>query len=71
MNLTKLLLQVVSRGSATIGVADEDVVPLPRDHLQICRIKDENELAFTKIVQECQKLSLDIAARSRCTCSVK
>ena len=66
MFLSGAFLQIVSKRSATIGVANEDVVDLVEDHFQICRIKDENEKAYRRIVQDCQKLGMDISERSRC-----
>ncbi len=59
-------LQIVSKRSATIGVANEDVVGLAGDHSSICRIKDENEIAYRRIVQDCQKLGTIFSERFRC-----
>lgn len=57
--------QVVTEDSACIGIQKERVVPLTGDHMEICRIKGENEMAFKIIVQECRKLSMDAFGRSR------
>lgn len=64
--LNKLRSQIiVSRRSATIGVVNEDVVPLKGDHTQICRIKDESEPSFRRIVQECRNLDSGIPEKHR------
>lgn len=63
--LTNVLPQIVSERSATIGVANEHVVPITGDHLEICRIKDENERAYQIIVQECQELGSAISDKHR------
>lgn len=42
-------------------------MPLEGNHSQICRIRDEGDPAFCRIVEECQKIGTDMsgALRSR------
>ena len=69
INLMSALLQIVSKKSATIGVAHENVEGVEGDHRHICLIKDEAEYPFRRIVQECRKLpvaylkSIDVGDR--------
>lgn len=65
INLMNALLQIVSEKSATIGVVHEDVVGVVGDHKQICRIKDETEAPFRRIVLECRKLGSGYPEKQR------
>ncbi|CAD6581928.1 MAG: hypothetical protein ASARMPRED_000737 [Alectoria sarmentosa] len=47
---------IVPRSSAVIGIANENATGIARDHSQICRIRDEDELSYRMIVENCQKL---------------
>ncbi|MCJ1393026.1 hypothetical protein MMC18_005898 [Xylographa bjoerkii] len=48
--------QVVTKRSATIGVTHEDVLSLPKNHFDICRIENENEPAYRRIVKDCRAI---------------
>ena len=65
INLMNALLQIVSRKSATIGVVHENIEGIEGDHRQICRIKDESEYSFRRIVQECRKLGSGVPEKQR------
>lgn len=62
--LMNVLLQIVSQTSATIGVVNEQVIPVPRDHCEMCRIKDERSMPHRMIVGECKKPCNDISQKS-------
>lgn len=64
--LIEPLMQIVSKRTATIGVVNENVIPLDgKDHRQICRIKNEHEAAYQKIVQQCRSIGTGSVGRSR------
>ena len=63
--LINALLQIVPKSSAVIGIANENAVPVAGDHSQICRIRDEDELSYRMIVQECQKLGTGLPEKLR------
>ena len=65
MNLMNALLQIVSKKSATIGVVHENIEGVEGDHRRICRIKDETEYSFRRIVQEYRKLGSGISEKHR------
>ena len=65
MNLMIAVLQIVSKRSATIGVVHENIQGIEGDHRQICRIKDETEYSFRRIVEECRKLGSGISEKHR------
>ena len=40
-----------------IGVKNEDVMFIARNHTSLCRIPDENDFAFVEVVRVCKRIS--------------
>lgn len=59
------LLQIVTQSSATIGVANESPEAIEDSHTRICRIKDESEFAYRRIVNICRQLGTDTSGERR------
>ncbi|KAL8688063.1 MAG: hypothetical protein Q9218_005932 [Villophora microphyllina] len=58
--------EVVSRESATVGVTHELVVPLDgKDHRAMCRMMDENELAYQIVVANCKGICTSVLDYAR------
>ncbi|KAI9660254.1 MAG: hypothetical protein M1831_003562 [Alyxoria varia] len=47
---------VVPKRSASIGITNEKVLPLPRDHFNVCRIENESDSAFRRIRTDCRDI---------------
>ena len=48
--------QIVTKESCTIGVSVENVIPLPANHFNMCRIKSRDDQAYQRVLWHCQEI---------------
>ena len=53
-------LQIVTKDSCTIGVSNENVVPLPADHVNMCRIESRGDKAYRIVLRHCKEIATEV-----------
>ena len=48
--------QIVTKESCTIGVINENVIPLTANHMDMCRVENKDDTAYERVRKHCKEI---------------